>query len=44
MLNWKAFERAIEVGYRYTLDRLEKMPPGILSGNPPVAHGWGRST
>jgi NTE family protein len=42
MLNWKAFERAIEMGYRYTLGRLEKMPPGALDGNLPIAHGWGR--
>lgn len=44
LLNWKAFERAIEVGYRYTLGRLENLPPGVLNGNMPSKEGWGRAT
>jgi NTE family protein len=30
MLDWKAFDRAIEAGYRYTLARLEALPKGEL--------------
>jgi NTE family protein len=44
MLNWKAFERAIDVGYRYTLERLEKMAPTVLNGSIPSRESWGRST
>ena len=29
LLNWRAFERAIESGYRYTCTRLEQLPSGI---------------
>lgn len=30
MLNWQAFDQAIEVGYRYTRTRLENLPEGLL--------------
>lgn len=36
MLNWQAFERAIEAGYRYTVERLESLPEAVLSGNAPL--------
>lgn len=32
MLNWQAFEAAIDAGYRHTLERLEKLPSGVLRG------------
>jgi NTE family protein len=31
MLNWQAFDEAIELGYRYTLQRLRSLPEGMLS-------------
>jgi NTE family protein len=36
MLNWKAFERAIEAGYRYTVERLESLPKAMLQGEAPL--------
>jgi NTE family protein len=42
MLNWKGFERAIELGYRYTLERLAKLPAGVLNGVASSSEGWGR--
>jgi NTE family protein len=42
MLNWQAFDRAIEAGYRYTMERLREMPEALLSGGAPDAEGWGR--
>ncbi len=37
MLNWKAFDRAIEAGYRFTMDRLAKLPASALSGHAPAS-------
>jgi len=42
MLNWQAFDRAIEAGYRYTTERLRNLPEGLLSGGVPDSEGWGR--
>ncbi len=42
MLNWRAFERAIEVGYRYTAERLRDLPASVLNGSAPAPEGWGR--
>jgi NTE family protein len=42
MLNWKGFERAIEMGYRYTMDRLEKVSTAVLGSASQSAEGWGR--
>ncbi|HKE43756.1 MAG TPA: patatin-like phospholipase family protein [Steroidobacteraceae bacterium] len=42
MLNWKGFERAIDMGYRYALDRLEKISGTVLSGPAQAPEGWGR--
>jgi NTE family protein len=42
MLNWKGFERAIELGYRYTLERLAKLPAGVLNGVASSSASWGR--
>ena len=32
MLDWRAFDRAVEVGYRYTMETLEKMEKPPLPG------------
>ena len=42
LLHWKGFERAIELGYRYTLERLAKLPAEALRGLTPSNEGWGR--
>jgi hypothetical protein len=42
MLNWKGFERAIEMGYRYTLERLDRVSSVALGNAPRPSEGWGR--
>jgi NTE family protein len=42
MLNWKGFDRAIEAGYRYTVEKLRDVPAGVLNGSTPSGEGWGR--
>ena len=42
MLNWKGFDRAIEAGYRYTVEKLRDLPAGVLNGSMPGGEGWGR--
>ncbi len=42
MLNWKGFDRAIEAGYRYTIEKLRDLPAGVLNGSTPPGEGWGR--
>ncbi len=42
MLNWQGFDRAIEAGYRYTAERLQKLTPEFLNGSAPPKEGWGR--
>jgi NTE family protein len=42
MLNWKGFDRAIEAGYRYTIEKLRDLPSSVLNGSSPSAEGWGR--
>lgn len=42
MLNWRGFDRAIEAGYRYTAERLQKLAPEFLNGSVPAKEGWGR--
>jgi NTE family protein len=42
MLNWKGFERAIEMGYRYTVERLDKVSAVALGNAPRPSEGWGR--
>jgi len=37
MLNWQAFDQAIEVGYRYTQKRLETLPESLRNGSG-IAH------
>ena len=36
MLNWKAFDRAIEAGYRYALERIQAATSSLL---PPARSG-----
>ena len=42
MLNWKGFDRAIELGYTYTIERLEKISSIALNSVSPSKEGWGR--
>jgi NTE family protein len=42
MLNWKGFDRAIEAGYRYTVQKLRDLPAGVLNGPVTGGEGWGR--
>ncbi|HYM33499.1 MAG TPA: cyclic nucleotide-binding and patatin-like phospholipase domain-containing protein [Candidatus Cybelea sp.] len=30
LLNWKAFDKAVDIGYRHTAEQLAKSPPGVL--------------
>jgi NTE family protein len=42
MLNWKGFERAIDMGYRYAMDRLDKVGTAVLGNASQTGEGWGR--
>jgi NTE family protein len=42
MLNWKGFDRAIELGYTYTMERLEKIAAVAFNSVSSSKEGWGR--
>ncbi len=42
MLNWQAFDQAIEVGYTYTMERLEKIAAVAFNSVSSSKEGWGR--
>jgi len=33
MLDWRAFERAIDSGYRHTLERIERLPGPLVAAS-----------
>lgn len=42
MLNWKGMDRAVEAGYRYTMEKLQSLPEGALGSLTPSAESRGR--
>lgn len=42
MLNWKGMDRAVEAGYRYTMEKLRSLPEGGLSSLTLASDGRGR--